>query len=483
MELEEAVVQRILREFEGVDLDDPRRSQRLLRLVAELAKHPDLSMPRALMNEASLEAAYRFLGNEAFDFDDVLQGHREQTITRATQAGKVLVLHDTTTCHFEHADPREIGYLPTGKAGFFAQVSLVVDARRYRKPLGVLHVEPISRKKRSGRGSRKKHLSGKETSSWKNREAERWLRGIETCQEQLSDCEVVHVTDREGDKYELLAHLVEHDEGFVIRSRHDRRLAPEYGEQSLRELAKQQPVVLQRDVRLSRRVAPSAPRSRRLTPARQARAATLSVTATSVSLRRPNSLSKDFAATLAINVVHVEELNPPAGQQPVVWTLLTNQPIDTIEQVAEIIDVYRYRWLIEELFKAFKSGCGYEQRQFETLHALLTLMAVCLPIAVELLWIRSRVSEEPDAPATEIVTEQQIEVLRAMGHRPVPPNPTAAQILLAIAGLGGHLKRNGSPGWHVLYRGYERLLDYEAGWAARGAAVARAKATTKRRNL
>jgi len=482
MELDEAVVQRILRDFEDVDLGDARRSQRLLRLVADLARHPGLSLPRSLVNEASLEAAYRLLGNKAFDFDDVLEGHREQTIARAQKAEKVLVLHDTTTCRFEHADPREIGYLPTGKAGFLAHVSLVVDAQHHRRPLGVLHVEPISRKSRSGRGSRKKHLCGLETSKWKGREAERWLRGIQTCQEQLSDCEVVHVTDREGDKYELLAHLLEHEEDFVIRSRHDRRLAAEYGGQSLRELATQQPVVLKRDVHLSRRVEPSAPRSKNLTPARQARAAALSVTATSVTLRRPNFLGKGFPATLLMNIVHVEERDPPAGQQPVVWTLLTNQPIETAEQVAEVIDMYRYRWLIEELFKAFKSGCVYETRQFETLHALLNLMAISLPIAVELLWMRSRISEEPDAPATDVATEQQIEVLRAMGHRPVPKNPTALQVLLAIAGLGGHLKRNGSPGWHVLHRGYERLLDYEAAWV-QGAAAARRGADSKRQNL
>jgi hypothetical protein len=184
-----------------------------------------------------------------------------------------------------------------------------------------------------------------------------------------------------------------------------------------------------------------------------------------------------------VHVVHVEELNPPAGEPPVVWTLLTNQPIQTPEQVADVIDTYRYRWLIEELFKAFKTGCSFESRQFETLHALLNLMAVCLPISVELLWMRSRVSDEPNAPGTEIVTAQQLEVLREMGQRPMPKKPTALQVLLAIAALGGHLKRNGSPGWQVLHRGYQRLLDYEAAWAARGQLAARRRAFSKRRNL
>jgi hypothetical protein len=36
--------------------------------------------------------------------------------------------------------------------------------------------------------------------------------------------------------------------------------------------------------------------------------------------------------------------------------------------------------------------------------------------------------------------------------------------MLAIAKLGGHLKRNGDPGWITLGRGYERLLILEEGW-------------------
>lgn len=480
MELDSAAIDRILNEFEDVDLGDPRRTRRLLTLLTQLATHPDQSLPRLLMNNTALEGAYRLLNNENFDFDDLLEVHREQTIARAGQVRDVLVLHDTTTCHFVHADPKAIGYLPTGKAGFFAHVGLVVDAGHHRRPLGVLHVEPFWRDKRSGRGSRKKHLNGRETAGWKGREAERWARGVQACQEQLTNCSVVHVMDREGDKYELLTHLQQHDERFVIRSSHNRRLSKEHGGQSLRETARVQPVVLQREVRLSRRVASSAPRSAQLAPSRQARPATLSVMATSVVLRRPNTLGADFPSTLTVNVVHVEELKPAEGDTPIVWTLLTSEPIDSPEQVARIVDIYRYRWLIEELFKAFKTGCLYEKRQFESRHALLNLMAICLPIAVELLWMRSRVADDAQAPGEEVATPQQIEILRAMGHRPVPAKPTVQHVLLAIAGLGGHLKRNGSPGWHVLYRGYQLLLDYEAGWVA---AMAAKRTATKRRNL
>ena len=196
---------------------------------------------------------------------------------------------------------------------------------------------------------------------------------------------------------------------------------------------------------------------------------------------RPRNVAESHPASLSIHVVMVREAHPPAGQAPVNWVLLTSEPIDTREQVERVVDTYRCRWLIEEFFKALKTGCIYQERLFESRHALLNVLATSLPIAVELLWMRSRVADEPNAPAADIVTPDELTVLRQMGHRKLPPNPTAGEVLLAIAGLGGHLKRNGAPGWQVLKRGYQRLLDYSAGWKA--AQISSLPAKKKRRNL
>lgn len=467
MEPDEATVSRIAQEFATLDLGDPRRTRRVVEFVAAMARHPQQSLPSALGTEAALEGAYRLLNNESFDFDDLLAEHRDRTVDRALAAGEVLVLHDTTTCKFEHADPREVGYLPTGKAGLFAHVSLVVDAKRHRKPLGVLHVEPYWRAQQSSRGSRTKHIGGKEAARWAHRESERWARGVQECHEQLDGCPAIHVMDREGDKYELFAHMHENKQRFVVRLRGDRRLAALHGGKTLLEVVQDRPIVLTREVHVSARKAPTAPRSRAQTPERPARVATLSVTSVKVDLRRPNSLPLKYVPKLPMNVVHVSETNPPADQEPIDWTLLTGELIETREDIERVIDIYRYRWLVEELFKALKTGCLYEHRLFESRHALLNLLATSLPIAVELLWMRARATDAPDAPALDIINADQLEVLRAMGHRPLPAKPSAAQVLLAIAGLGGHLKRNGPPGWLVLHRGYQRLLDYTAGWMAR----------------
>jgi hypothetical protein len=42
--------------------------------------------------------------------------------------------------------------------------------------------------------------------------------------------------------------------------------------------------------------------------------------------------------------------------------------------------------------------------------------------------------------------------------------PTVREAMFAIAGLGGHFKRNGEPGWLTLARGFRELLVMEAGW-------------------
>jgi len=72
-----------------------------------------------------------------------------------------------------------------------------------------------------------------------------------------------------------------------------------------------------------------------------------------------------------------------------------------------------------------------------------------------------------DGSAAEVLTQTQLQVLgpaMKRRRRPLSSNPTVHEALWAIAALGGHLKRNGRPGWLVLGRGFEELLLLEQGW-------------------
>jgi hypothetical protein len=404
-------------------------------------------------------------------FQALQQAHSEGTVERAEAARCVLVAHDTTTATFPNVDANDLGYLPTGKPGFLLHVSLVLDASRWRLPVGVVSAETLHRPQRSKRKGKAKP-SGRETATEANGEGARWWRGIEAAGNALKGCdEVVHVADRESDSFDLMQRCISADHRFVFRARVTERRS-RLADQTTTEWSTVKRVVencegvLEREVALSPRNKKSAPGMNRGNPPRRARIAKLRFAATRVELRRPQYLKDPVPETLAVNLVHVIEMGAPKGEPPVQWTLYTTEQIETAEQVARIVDIYRVRWTIEEFNAALKTGCAYESRQFESRHALLNILALSMPVACELLALRSRARDCPDMPATEVLRPVQIEVLSKLGRRKLSASPTARAALLAVAGLGGHMKNNGEPGWNVLMRGMRKLLDYEAGWIA-----------------
>jgi hypothetical protein len=469
MKLSKSSVERVASAFAGVDLGDPRRVQRVLQTVKNLAAHPRASFPEAMGSESNLEGAYRLMSSSRVTMAQLNDSHARVTAERARAARQVLAIHDTTTFEFKRASPEDIGYLNTGKAGFAAHYTLLVTRDDERRPLGITYVEPICRRKppskRSPTGRRDRKRCGGETVRNPERESTRWLRGIESTEALLDGVDLIHVADRESDNYELLAKAIEQGARFVIRARVlTRRVVGDGEMETLRTVVDGATGILSREVELAARKRASAPRSSYRE--RASRVASLTFSATRAEIQRPK-YHVDLPGSLQVNVVRVFEANPPPNEEPIEWVLLTSEPISTQNDVAAIVDIYRARWLIEECNKALKTGCRYEDRQFESLDALLTLLALTLPVACELLWLRSSCRRNPTAPASSILTATQLKVLAIMGPRKPGPKPTVRDALWAIAALGGHMKSNGEPGWLVLHRGMTKLLAYEQGWLAR----------------
>ena len=78
-------------EYVGAGLGDARRSERLTELGMALAEWPGASLPEALGDGAELEAAYRFLGNEAVDAREILEPHYRESTARCGERGTVVV--------------------------------------------------------------------------------------------------------------------------------------------------------------------------------------------------------------------------------------------------------------------------------------------------------------------------------------------------------------------------------------------------------
>jgi Transposase DNA-binding/Transposase DDE domain len=471
VKLSKVSVERAAAVFAGLDLGDPRRTQRVTRIVANLASNPEASFPKAMGSEAEIEGAYRLMNSNRVTMEALNDAHAEITARRAVEAKIVVAIHDSTTCEFAHGDPETIGYTNTGKAGFLVHYTLVVSAGE-RRPLGVVHVEEVvrrkpPRKRSSLKAKKKKRHSGFETVRDPNRESLRWNRGFAAAHERLQGTEVIHLADREGDNYNLLAQALSDGCRFVIRARTlERRVESTDGEsQTLYELVLGAQGVLTREVDLPPRKAAGAPKIAH--PPRSARLARLAFSAARVILPRPKIQPVNLPKQLEVNVVRVWESSPPPGEAPIEWVLYTTEPIEKPSDVAAVVDLYRARWLIEECNKAIKTGCRYEKRQFDSLHALLTLLALTLPVACEVLALRAACRRTPTAPATAVLTPTQLQILAVLGSRKLPRNPTVRDALWAVAALGGHMKTNGEPGWLVLHRGMAELLAYEKGWRAR----------------
>lgn len=469
MKLSKTSVERAAAAFADLDLGDPRRARRVIRTVTNLASKPEASFPEAMGSEADIEGAYRLMNSGRVTMEELNDSHAEITARRAAEAKVVLAIHDSTTFEFPHGDPETIGYTNNGKAGFMGHYTLVVS-KNDKQPLGVVHLEEVVRaqrpRKRSSSKTAKRKRSGSETVRDPNRESMRWNRGFAAAQERLQEAEVIHLADREGDNYDLFAQALTDGCRFVIRARvlHRRVRDPEGESQMLREVIQGARGVITREVELSPRKGASGLTSAH--PARSARLANLEFSATRVVLPRPRIQPPELPKELEVNVVRVWESEPPPGEVPIEWVLYTTEPIATSADVAEVVDLYRDRWLIEECNKAIKTGCRYEHRQFESRDALLTLLALTLPIACEVLALRAACRRNPNAPATSVLNATQLAVLAHMGSRKLPRNPTIRDALWAVAALGGHMKTNGEPGWLVLHRGMARLLAYEEGWSA-----------------
>jgi hypothetical protein len=328
-----------------------------------------------------------------------------------------------------------------------------------RLPLGVAAVKSWVRPTKKVRARPDERTKDPE------RESKRWFEQVDVVESRLpKHARAVHVMDREGDAYELFAHMTERGSGFVVRAAHDRLLDSEQ-RKYLSDVLGGLEAQCEREVPISSRSRSALPRARRTHPAREGRLATLKFAATRVTLRRPRYAPRDLPEDLELNVVHVHEVD--GGDAPVEWILFTSERIESAEDILRIVDIYRSRWTIEEYFKALKSGCSLEERQLESLHALTNALAIFAPIAWRLLLLRTLARKMPEAPASLALTDTQIEVLQAISKRPLPQAPSARDVLLAVAALGGHIKNNGEPGWQVLARGYHDLLLIELGWLAR----------------
>jgi len=459
---------------------DVRLDRRTQGVAARMGRNPSASIPEAMGGVADREGTYRLLGNPRVRQEVILEATRHKTIERAYEAGRVRVVHDTTEVRFSGEQRREgLGWLDGDGQGYFLHGALVTGLDGV--PLGMVAYQTLFREGEP-RGN-KKRGSRKADYLREDKESLRWLDVFEMADASLAGIEAVHVFDSGADDFHLiwkvqeaLSRSVHGEKSYAtFRAHHDREVLVRgvKGQERLFKVwgtvpatfSRQANVSARRDKKDNRR---RSAKDRKRHPPRTARTAHLEVRAAPVQVLRPTGVPTTFPKALQLNAVSVREPHPPKGQAPIEWMLLTTAPIDTAEDVAAVIEHYCGRWVVEEFWKALKTGCALEKRQLETRRSHLNALAIFIPIAWNLLKLRDLARDQAGAQASEVLTDTQLRLLRAALLKRhgthLPDAPTNRDVLLGIATLGGHIKNNGDPGWMVLGRGYEQVLTMELGW-------------------
>jgi len=92
-------------------LGDARRTKRLVKMTASLAKSIGQSVVKSIDDESQVEGAYRLLRNAEVLSEDIAEGGFSATAALVKDRGTLLALEDTTSLNFRHAVADELGYI------------------------------------------------------------------------------------------------------------------------------------------------------------------------------------------------------------------------------------------------------------------------------------------------------------------------------------------------------------------------------------
>jgi len=200
---------------------------------------------------------------------------------------------------------------------------------------------------------------------------------------------------------------------------------------------------------------------------RKARTAQVQVRVAPVTIKAPQrrGAAKASGSTepIRVQVIAATESTPPEGQEAISWVLLTNLSVPDFDSAVEKVQWYARRWGIEIWHKVLKSGCKVEGCLLETAERLTRYLTLFSIIGVRLMHVAYLARVQPDLPAIEVFSQEEIEALHVRVHRTLPPtkSPSLREAVRMLGSLGGHLGRkcDGEPGMTVIWRGWISLYE------------------------
>jgi Transposase Tn5 dimerisation domain/Transposase DNA-binding len=457
--------------------------KRFKKVLNTMSQKPSLKFPAGCNGKAEVKAAYLFLDNEHVTFASILAPHHDATLLRIREQPVVLIPQDTT--ELDLTRPREVmvGAGPlndSDRVGFYNHLSLALTPEHL--PLGTIDAHVWARDPLEFDKDAAQKRAERRAKPIEDKESIRWIDGYRAASQVAREAPatlVVSLADSEGDVYEYLLEAQAEEDvrkaSFIIRACQNRALVTpaETGSPGsnhhLREQVASTPVLSHRTLEIRGRQ-PKSTDDRKRKQAREPRTAQVVIRAARVTLRGPDRPGGKLP-DLGVNVVLVSEPDPPPGVEPIEWILLTDLPIDTVEDVLKVIDYYMCRWQIEIFFRVLKSGCKVEESQLEIAERFQPYLALCLIVAWRVMYVMMMGRECPELPCAVAFDDDEWQSVYATVQKAPPPAepPPMKTIVDLIASLGGWLGRkcDGEPGPKAMWVGMQRMTDLALGWRAR----------------
>jgi hypothetical protein len=202
-------------------------------------------------------------------------------------------------------------------------------------------------------------------------------------------------------------------------------------------------------------------------PGRKERAATLELRFAPVEIKAPDGLPKGMPKSLVLHALDVREVNAPAGVTPIHWLLLTSHVIADLKRAGEIVDLYKSRWWIEQLFRTLKSaGFHIEESELGDPEAFMNFAGLATIAAVTVMQlVKARDGNsgqaiedcfEPEDKAILQALSKRLEGKTARQKNPHSHNDLAFASWV-IGRLGGWTGYYGKPGPEVMSHGLTRF--------------------------
>lgn len=432
-------------------------SRRVIRLMERIIEKESVVIHQLSETEAEQRGYYRLLQNPRLETGQIISYLQQDCQRQVEEGAHYLVFQDTTQPNFERnrcniSDQQQLGVIGDKQSlGFFLHPSLVVAVKSGRC-IGYSHVHTWSREATAPDKATRQYKQ----QPIEEKESYRWLEAAQESKQVLHKAgQLTIVCDREGDISALFMRVPDEKVHVLVRSSSDRKLAD--GTTKLSALLAAMPeggcyrLQLQADARTGR----------------MGREATLSVRWAKVAL----SLQGE---SKALYVVEAREEGAPAGEKPLYWRLLTSHVIADYEQAVGLINWYKQRWNIEQVFRLLKhKGLNVELLDIETGKGLvqLTLLALFAVSKIMLLHLASK--QTAPVPIAQTFTPDEVACLLAVnrkyeGKTQKQQNPYPKGSLQwcywVMARLGGWKPHEKQAGVITLCRGWKHFQKIYQGW-------------------